>query len=395
MTEAGEVSLLEGPAVEPALATAAAQLIGRLEQWSLRGMHHRPGAGVTGIYAVRCRTPDGQLEGFLCLTTRTFEGTFPRSVRLRGPGGIALLAWSHPNDPLLPDLAWACDANSVGAALFGVRAAKLTTLGYRPMRRAVLRAEGAGETRFLKVLRQDHVAPLRRRHELLLDAGIPVPQPLTSPRKDVLVTMPAKGTPLASRLMLDGAADLAPRTLIDLLERLPQGARNLSARPPWSARVRDYARAATAALPAESARIAELAVRVEGVIRTEPAGPVVATHGDFYEGNLLIENGQVTGVLDLDGVGPGHLVDDLACFLAHLAVLPCVDERYVHVPGALTRFQGAFEERVEASALRARTAGVVMTLIAGARKPGQNQPDDGWRADALRRLRVAEHFLGS
>lgn len=395
MAETGEISLLVGSAIEPVLATAAAQLIGTLDRWSLRGLHHRPGAGITGIYAVRCRTPDGPLEGFLCLTTRTLEGTFSRSVRLRGPGGFALLAWSHPNDPLLPDLAWACDAQSVGPALFGVPAAELTTLGYRPMRRAVLRAEGAGETRFLKVLRQDHVAPLRRRHELLLDAGIPVPQTLTSPRKDVLVTMPAKGTPLARQLMLDGAADLEPRTLIDLLERLPQGAGNLPPRQPWSARVRDYARAATAALPAESARIAELAARVEEMIRTEPAGPVVATHGDFYEGNLLIDNGQVTGVLDLDGVGPGHLVDDLACFLGHLAVLPSVDERYVHVPDALTRFQRAFEERVDASALRARAAGVVITLIAGARKPGQNQPDGGWRADALRRLGVAEHFLGS
>ena len=327
------------------------------------------------------------------MTTRTVAGEFPRSVRLRGQGGIALLAWSHPNDPLLSGLAWACDAQSVGPALFGVRTATLTTLGYRPMRRAVLRAEGAGETRFLKVLPRDRAALLRRRHELLLDAGIAAPQPVGSPRPDVLVTMPASGTPLAQRLMVDGAAELGPQVLIELLEGFPRAACDLPARPPWSARVRDYARAATAVLPSESVRITALASQVEEVIRSAPAGPVVPTHGDFYEGNLLIADGRITAVLDLDNVGPGHLVDDLACFLAHLAVLPCVDDRYTKVPSAQARFQQAFAERVDAAALRARAAGVALTLIAGARNSGQHQSDDGWRADALRRLQVAESFL--
>jgi aminoglycoside phosphotransferase (APT) family kinase protein len=304
-----------------------------------------------------------------------------------------LLAWSHPNDPLLPDLQWACDAQSVGPELFGVGKAELTTLGYRPMRRAVLRAEGAGEARYLKVLPRGRAAALRRRHELLLDAGVPVPQPVASPGRDVVVTLPASGEPLAQRLMLNGAQELEPGALVDLLERFPQAACGLPARPPWSAGVREYAQAATAVLPTERARITALASRVEEVIRTAPAGPVVATHGDFYEGNLLVAGGTVTAVLDLDGVGPGHLVDDLACFLAHLAVLPCVDHRYSEVPAVLARFQQEFEERVDAEALRARAAGVALTLIAGARNSGQDQLDDGWRGGALGRLRVAERFL--
>lgn len=393
MTESDQLALLEGPAIESVLEAAAAQLIGGLDQWSLKGIHHRPGAGVTGIYAVRCLTPGGPLNGFLCVTTRTVGGESPRSVRLRGPEGTALLAWSHPNDPLLPDLEWACDAKSVGPALFGVRTATLTTLGYRPMRRAVLRAEGAGETRFLKVLPRDRAASLRRRHDLLIDAGIPVPQPVTSPREDVLVTLPASGTPLAQRLMVDGATDLDPQAVIDLLERFPQAACSLPARPSWSAGVRDYAQAAAAVLPSESARIAALASRVDETVRTAPKGPVVATHGDFYEGNLLIADGRITAVLDLDGVGPGYLVDDLACFLAHLAVLPCMDERYTEVPAALARFQAAFEERVDAAALRGRAAGVALTLIAGARNSGQDQADGAWRVGAMRRLLVAENFL--
>lgn len=392
MSEIDERSLLEGPAIGPALSAAAAALLGTLESWSLRGLHHRPGAGVTGIYAVRCGSTDGPIDGFLCVSTRNLEGHFRRSVRSEGPGSVPLLVWSHPNDPLLPDLAWACDARSVGRDLFGVPAAGLTTLGYRPMRRAVLRAEAAGEVRFLKVLRRGRAAGLRHRHELLFSAGIPVPSPVDSPVHDVLVTRRVPGVPLAQRLMMNGAAELDPRTLVDLLAQLPLSALDLPARPPWAARVHDYARAAATVLPGESGRIAAVASRVQEVIRSVPPGPVVPTHGDFYEGNLLVQDGNVTGVLDLDNVGPGQLVDDLGCFLAHLAVLPCVDARYTEVPAALVRFQHAFEGLVNPLALRARAAGVALTLIAGARKAGQD-PSGAWKADALGRLRVAESFL--
>lgn len=393
MSETDEVSLLEGAGIEPALASAAATLAGPLKEWSLRGLHHRPGAGVTGIYAVRCATAGGPLDGFLCVTTKKLSGEFPRAVRLNGPGGVPLLAWSHPHDPLLPSLGWACDAQSVGPDLFGVPAATLTTLGYRPMRRAVLRAEGAGEARYVKVLPSGRADALRQRHDLLLDAGVPVPQPLEFPGRDVLVTLPASGSPLAELFLNNGAKELEPQVLLDLLDRLPPKACDLPARPPWSARVLNYAQAAMAVLPSESPRIAELATSVQEGVRTTPAGPVVATHGDFYEGNLLVADGSVTAVLDLDGVGPGHLVDDLACFLAHLAVLPCVDDRYTEVPAVLARFQRAFEGRVDGAALRARAAGVALTLVAGARNSRSIQPDGGWRAGALRRLLVAESFL--
>lgn len=393
MSELDEVALLEGAAVEPALTDAAAVLVGRLEGWSLRGLHHRPGAGVTGIYGVRCLASAGPLDVFICITTRPVAGDFPRSVRLRGPADEVLLAWCHPHDPLLPGLQWACDARSVGSDLFGVASADLSTLGYRPMRRAVLRAEAAGETRFLKALPKGRTAALRRRHELLLEAGVPAPEPVNSPSSDVLVTLPASGTPLSDRLMADGASGLEPQTLLDLLDSFPPVVCVLPAKPPWSARVRDYARAAASALPDEAERISALAAKVESMVRAAPSGPRAPTHGDFYEGNLLVSDGKISALLDLDNLGPGHQVDDLACFLAHLAVLPGIDERYRHVPAALVRFERAFEQRVDPDALRARAAGVALTLVAGARNPALGGAGEGWRADARRRLQVAESFL--
>ena len=201
---------------------------------------------------------------------------------------------------------------------------------------------------------------------------------------------PAPGTPLAELLMRDGASDVDPSALVRVLTSLPPAVLGLPARQPWSARVRDYAEGAVAALPAEACRIRRLAAGIDDAVRSSDAGPLVPTHGDFYEGNLLITDGAVSGVLDVDALGPGRLVDDLACFLGHVAVLPGLHVGYAHVPQALLRFLRAFDEQVDPAALRSRAAAVSLTLIAGARSRAGG---DGGAAEALSRLAVAEQFL--
>ncbi|MGC8035516.1 phosphotransferase, partial [Salmonella enterica] len=79
-------------------------------------------------------------------------------------------------------------------------------------------------------------------------------------------------------------------------------------------------------------------------------GPVVPTHGDFYEANVLMQEETISCLLDVDSLGPGHRVDDLACFLGHVAVLPAVDSRYVHAPAALDRFARVFAQAVDPQA---------------------------------------------
>jgi hypothetical protein len=91
--------------------------------------------------------------------------------------------------------------------------------------------------------------------------------------------------------------------------------------------------------------------------------------------------------MDVDSLGPGHLVDDLACFVGHLAVLPAVHTGYVHIPAALERFCAVFETAVDPAGLRGRAAGVALSLVAGAKTADGG---DGWQQDALQRLAVAE-----
>lgn len=387
-----------------ALLTAALASMGYLlHSWSLLQVSHRPGAGVTGIYAVEAGTgtpapAPAPAPRFLCMTTAVVPVGAPGVVSLSGPQRQTLSVWAHPRDPLLPGLAWATDPHAVSAALFPPpdgcaidrRPAGLRTTSYRPLRRAVLVAEHDGERRYLKVLRRGQAGAMGNRHRLLRDAGVPAPELVDVPGEDVVAMHAAAGRPLAELLMRDGAAEVDPQVLVNLLRDLPASVLDLPRRLPWSARVRTYGEGAAAVLPSSAGRIHELSAAIDDLVRRTDPGPVVPSHGDFYEANLVMAEGRVSGLLDVDALGPGHLVDDLACFLGHLAVLPAVNRRYVHAPAALERFGGAFERYVDPAGLHARAAAVALTLVAGAkRRTTDGREAHGWAEDARARLDAA------
>lgn len=392
---------------------APGELLGRglaaagweLVSWELGPVHHRPGAGVTGVFSIGVRwagtgrSPSRRVDAVpspthACITSCSVPHPAPGLAVLHRRTADSLSVWLHPADPLLPGLAAALDPARMTPFAFGPGrapgATELALRSYRPLRRAVVLARNGEERRYLKVLRRQAAKPLVERHRMLRAAGVPAPVVAGEPEQDVVAMHPAPGTPLADLLMHDGAADLDAGALVRVLTSLPAEVLTLPARPPWSARIRDYGEGAVVALPGEAARIRRLAGDIDAMVRSSDGGPLVPTHGDFYEGNLLITDGTVTGLLDVDALGPGHLVDDLACFLGHVAVLPALHAGYVHVPQALLRFLAAFDRHVDPVALRSRAAAVSLTLVAGARHRAGN---DGGTGEAESRLRVAERFL--
>lgn len=114
-----------------------------------------------------------------------------------------------------------------------------------------------------------------------------------------------------------------------------------------------------AALPEQAGRIAVLGRQVRELVDAGDAGAVVATHGDLHDANLLLDvdtagESAVVGLLDVDTAGPGHRVDDLACLLGHLSVLPVIaPEVHRRVPAAIARWTADFETRVDPVALHA------------------------------------------
>lgn len=360
-------------------------------------LQHRPGAGATGIFRIRA-TPEesggspGLQELFLALTA---EAVPEDGVIAAGQDAdAAWSAWFHPHDPLLTGLALASDPDSV-ASLWGGGGTlvDLQTISYRPLRRAVLRAVVSGDTGqrtlFLKVMRPGLATRLHHRHTLLAAAGVPVPAVLGPPVADVLALEQGQGDVLATAIMADGARHVQPADVLGVLDRMPQELVELPRRDAWSDRIVDYGHAAATALPGQAQRIRSLVEHLRRQLNTTDRGPVVPTHGDFYEANLLVSRNRISGVLDIDGAGPGHRVDDLACFLGHLAVLPAVDHRYVYVDQALRRFHSSFVAGVDPAALACRSSAVALSLVAGARDSGRRD----WQASARQRLDIAESLL--
>lgn len=400
-TRALDASLLTSPEAEELLRTALGSDGATLESWTIDDVHARPGAETSvGYQVVSSRLVDGAtttFEDYLIASTYDAPKLPPGVLRLTNddPAAPSITLWRHPADPLLPALPRACDLRSVRRLWQRVLPAG-TPLGdqtveivaYRPMRRAVVRASCGDYQIYLKVVRTEALRNLVRRHRLLTDAGVPTPAVLEHSREGMIVLDHADGTrgvDLIANAETEAQRDIiSSEVLMDLLDRLPAAAVDLPRRTPWAENYPVYAEFLDRRLGGTAA--AALGVRLDQVWTGRNLGPIVPTHGDFHAANLFFdEAGQVSALLDVDTLGPGHRVDDLACFLAHLAVLPSLDPTaYPGVPGLAERLLDEFCREEPRDLLLARAAACVVSLACGV------------DADQLARewLRVAQRLAG-
>lgn len=384
--EVHQLAFLQSEAVHPVITDA---FLGKglpAAEVTMEAVQHRPGAGATGIYRITANE-----DVYVGVTTERIHGHVDGVMRTESEHG-ELVIWQHPMDPSLPGLQLATDPGTVASTWgAGSELTALETISYRPLRRAVIAADFAdGRRVYLKVLREGHARDLADRHRMLLDAHVPAPVPVCEPILDVMAFEQGRGVSLAELFLSDGAAVVRPADFIELLEALPAEVMGLPARDAWTDRLPSYASAAVSALPGCERRIRRLEEEVLAGIPVTDRGPVVPSHGDFYEANLLMNGSQISCLLDVDSLGPGYRVDDLACFLGHLAVLPAVDSRYIHAPAAFDRFARVFAADVDSESLRIRAASVALSLVSGARDVRGN----GWQSKAEHRLRCAEVLLG-
>jgi hypothetical protein len=206
MREPADVALLTGPDAGDVLTSALVPDDGKLVEWAVHTVHHRPGAGVTVGYTatVERTTSSGRrkrTEEYLCATTaRLTRAAGPGLVRLEPPGGNGPVVhlWRHPADPELPALATACDSVKMSRRL-GERVT-LELVAYRPTRRAVLRATGqSGRVQYIKVVRPGALADLVGRHRMLTAAGVPAPAVVAEEATGMAVLTEGQGESLADR----------------------------------------------------------------------------------------------------------------------------------------------------------------------------------------------------
>lgn len=396
--------LLSSARVVDLLRAAVAHGGGRLASWRLDHIDTSPGHATTATYVATVDWPFGRRSELLGASARVgHRSSSDERAVIFADGHREVAVWLHPNDPDLPGLAstWSAAAfadllNEHRVLARPVAPAQITleTIGYRPRRRAVLRARvrtpGGVRVLYAKVLRADVFAGILRRHELLLEAGVPAPPVVAATADQVLVLEELTGRPLAAA-MFDPVPPCRAEDLVALLDAMPAELVGLPRRPPWVDALEHYADMVGSVLPRAQGRLTALTRAIRTGLTAAPPG-VEPTHGDFHEGQVLVTAGAVSGLLDVDTAGPGRRVDDLACLVAHLSTVQRMNAKQASRVRRLMRtWMPVFDDRVDPVELRLRAAGVIISLATG---PYRGQEPD-WRSETEAILDAAERLVRS
>jgi aminoglycoside phosphotransferase len=386
MTE--PLQLLTGPHAGRALAAAVNAAGGHLVAWRPSHVDHRSGRA-TVSYRTRVRW--GRRAPRTEALVATTGGRLPAGVTVVDDGATRIGVWQLPHDPVLPALPAAMDPAAAARLLtslgLGTGRVRPRLLAYRPRRRAVVEVAGGYGRLFLKVVRPERARDLHERHRLIAAAGVRVPRSLGWTDDGIVVLEALPGPTLREALRTQTGPWPGLADLTGLLARLPRELAEGPARCSWGERAPDYAAMVAAATP----DLAAFAGDIAEAIRAETARlPLVPVHGDFYEQQILVDRERVCGLIDLDTVGPGDPLDDVACLLGHLGVIAQIwPDRASAIDELAARYLHDLERQIDPRQLRVRIAAVVLSLATG---PHRVQ-EPGWRAATRRRLELAEQWI--
>ena len=398
-------TLLTSAEVQELLSAAVKHAGGSLISWRLDHVDADPRRSTTATYSAAVDWPSGRRTELLGASARAGgrSGNDERAT-IFGDGDREVAVWLYPDDPDLPGLRRAAVPNGLAALLNEHRVLDhpvtgdniaLEMISYRPRRRAVLKAvittrNGGPRTFFVKVLRESVYAPTLQRHELLRRARFPAAVVAAATADFILVLPQVPGRPL-TQAIFDEAMPCAAESLIMLLDSLPSAVAALPRRPPWTGAVATYAAMIATALPALDPQLRWLVEQVSSGLAGLPPG-LEPTHGDFHEGQLFVSNGLITGVLDIDTIGPGRRADDLACMIAHLSTMQRMTaEQAAGLSRLINLWLQVFDTRIDPVELRLRAAGVIVSLATG---PYRGQ-EPNWQAETVRMVESAVGLVQS
>jgi len=378
-------TLLSSPAPEPIHAVVEGTG-GRVSDAQLLGVTWWPGLSITTRH--RISVVGGELEGlstFVCVAGRIPDG----ALVVEGETG-RLGVWRVPHDPSLPGLVAALNDRRAAQLLrdLGGSSEKVTTrlVAYRPGRRAVVAVAGAEEGLYFKLVRPKKVEALHRAHQTLA-ASFPVPTSHGYSADLGLIALQAVKGRTLRHVLEDPSLDLpSPASIVDLVRHFPSPPSGQEAPSPIG-RLPDTGRLLAAICP-------ELATRVDDLItaigpETTPAA--IPSHGDYYESQLLVEGGEVVGLLDVDTYGWGRPTDDPATMLGHLAIWAPMSGQPERVRDLGSRLIRVWDELVDPIELRRATAATVLSLATGSFRV----QTANWPEETEHRLVIAEEWMKS
>ena len=361
-------------------------------------VQYRPGSDVVVRYSAQVSWNGDPPQRETFAASSTIHGSHAGTVRVvatTSAGPLDIGVWRWPFDPVLAGLSQAVTPASVASLLQEVHgpldphAIRLEVVAYRPTDRAVMRVDEdeRGTIAYLKVVDPAVAPTIAERHRTLLAAGVPVPRiEMLDEALGVIVLAPLVGPTLRELIKADadGWPDCSEYDrLADHFASAPlNGAANVS-------RLTDgalHARMLATVMPETATRLDELAERFE---RTPAPPPDTVIHGDLHEGQIIIDQTSIVGVLDIDDAGPGLAVDDRANVLARLAFRATTDSARRHTIQAYADvLRRDSEERFDGATLDLHTAAALVGLATG---PFRLQ-SSGWRDSIIDLLDVVDEL---
>jgi hypothetical protein len=389
-------------------AAVAAEGGGTVASIEPRQALYAPGRSLSVNYHARLNWTDREPTEQVVAAMTDSDG-LPEGAQVRRWGGGEVAVWRFPEDPVLTGLEQILDeqrlADLLGYLDLEPRRVKVTPVVYRPIRRAVVRLSMRGDRLvfdreagrvtvqagkryiFLKIVKPEHAALIGELHDRI---GHHLPTPRCYGAWSDLGLLALEGLPgltLHDFIRLRDERPPGPDELAALLETLPAAG---AARGPVRSmrrRVKSHERLLRVILPDHAERIR----RLSGTLRELPSERNAIVHADFYDSQVLVDDGgAITGLLDLDGVGWGNPADDLASMLGRVWTSGQTAgrgrDRFAAYAGELLE---GFSRRVDRRDLCMRAAAIVFGRATG---PFRSQSPD-WRAKALERIDLAERCL--
>ena len=394
------VAYLVGPGAQDILGVAVSAAGGTLRHARVSQVQYRPGHELVVHYRCDIDWQEGRDERDLLLAATTHGGALPGTLPVVGEtdeGTLEVSVWRYPFDPIIEGLPIAVTAEKVASVVAPELSGPVTVevVAYRATERAVVRVrDGDGATVYVKAVRPQAVPALLERHAQLLAAELPVASILRADLDAGLVVLAElPGTTLRERIKRDLPGWPAPKELLALTSRL----RRVPATglPAVSGRVRDalsHARMLETVVPELRARLQRLEAAFEAALPAVDARSGVVIHGDLHEGQLVIdEDGRISGLLDIDDLGVGDPLDDLATLVAHTRFRALVaGAAGGRIRAYSERLRSAFAKTVDASHLDIAVSAVLVGLATGVFRIQRS----GWPATIALVIDDAESLTG-
>lgn len=382
-----ELTTLLGTSPPPPLQAAVAALDGEISETAINQVSWSPSRSITVRY--RVVVSGGSLEGeqaFIATAGRIPDG----AMLVEDDEGERVGIWRFPHDPALPALPSAMDARSAEEVLVGLGGApgRATTLlrAYRPGRRAVIEVRGERERAFFKVVRPKAIERLHRTHKTLADV-LSVPASLGFDDRLGLVVLQAMPGVTLRQAMSDPELQVPePGVVAAMVADLPHP-EGLEPTPSPLDRAQEMIPMVAALCPELDDRLEALA----GGIGTETLPADRPVHGDYYESQLMIEDGKIVGIIDVDTYGLGRAADDPATMLAHLSVWGPISPQPERIRDYGDRLLRIWDAMVDPVDLRRRAAAMALMLSTG---PFRVQTAN-WPEDIAVRVAIAELWAES